>query len=53
MAFAFDLWAHADVVRHAHEILARLEAGTLPCDGAWPGEKVEPFRRWLESGVPE
>jgi hypothetical protein len=24
----------------------------MPCDGAWPAEKVEVFRRWTESGFP-
>jgi len=22
----------------------------MPCDGAWPQEKIEVFRRWTESG---
>jgi len=22
----------------------------MPCDGAWPDEKIEVFRRWTESG---
>ena len=52
MLFAFDLWAYDDVVRHAAEILRRLESGTMPCDGAWPKAKVETFRRWVESGTP-
>lgn len=50
MRFAFDLWSHDDVVEHADAILGRLESGTMPCDGAWPVEKVDLFRRWLESG---
>jgi truncated hemoglobin YjbI len=53
MAFAFDLWSYQDVTQHARAILRRLEAGTMPCDGAWPIEKLETFRRWLESGTPE
>jgi CDGSH-type Zn-finger protein/truncated hemoglobin YjbI len=52
MSFAFDLWSHDDVTGHAHEILDRLQAGTMPCDGAWAPEKIEVFRRWLESGTP-
>ncbi len=50
MAFAFDLWSQADVQAHAAEILGRLQNGTMPCDGAWPAEKVEVFRRWTETG---
>jgi CDGSH-type Zn-finger protein/truncated hemoglobin YjbI/ferredoxin len=52
MLFAFDLWAYDDVVRHAAEILRRVENGTMPCDGAWPTAKVETFRRWVEAGAP-
>jgi hypothetical protein len=36
MRFAFDLWSLDDVATHADAILDRLEAGTTPCDGAWP-----------------
>ena len=39
MRFAFDLWSHDDVSRNADAILARLRAGTMPCDGAWPPEQ--------------
>jgi len=53
MSFAFDLWAHADVAAHAPDILARLADGSMPCDGAWPPEKMIVFRRWVESGTPE
>jgi hypothetical protein len=34
MRFAFDLWSHEDVARHAEAIIERLQAGTMPCDGA-------------------
>ncbi len=53
MTFIFDLWAHDDVTKHAQAILGRLQDGTMPCDGAWPKERVEVFRRWVESGAPE
>jgi hypothetical protein len=51
MTFAFDLWSQADVQAHAAGILERLRNGTMPCDGAWPAEKIEVFRRWTESGL--
>jgi CDGSH-type Zn-finger protein/truncated hemoglobin YjbI len=51
MSFAFDLWSHDDVARHAQAILDRLQAGTMPCDGAWVPDRVDVFRRWLESGT--
>ena len=50
MAFAFDLWSQADVQTQAAGILERLQNGTMPCDGAWPPEKTEVFKRWTESG---
>ena len=52
MSFVFDLWQYDDVVKHAKSILQRLEQGTMPCDGAWPAERVEVFRRWVAGGVP-
>ncbi len=50
MTFAFDLWSPADVQAHAAGILERLVNGTMPCDGAWPQDKIEVFRRWTETG---
>ena len=50
MSFAFDLWEYADVSEHAAAILARLESGTMPCDGAWPDERVAVFRNWITTG---
>jgi hypothetical protein len=48
----FDLWAYDDVSDHATAILAKLERGSMPCDGAWPVDRVEVFRSWLEQGPP-
>lgn len=53
MRFVFDLWAYEDVRKHATEILKRLDNGTMPCDGAWPRERVDLFRRWVEGGLLE
>jgi hypothetical protein len=52
MQAAFDLWSHDDVSQHADAILARLRAGTMPCDGSWPRGQVDLFQRWAESGKP-
>ncbi len=51
MSFAFDLSSYDDVRQRATEILRRLQDGSMPCDGAWPGDRVEVFRRWTESGM--
>jgi truncated hemoglobin YjbI/CDGSH-type Zn-finger protein len=53
MRFAFDLWSHADVITHADAILSQVRAGSMPCDGAWPAEKVEVFARWIAGGTRE
>lgn len=46
----FDLSEYEDVRDNAEAIYARLDDGTMPCDGPWPGEKVEIFRRWIDQG---
>jgi hypothetical protein len=50
MSGKFDLWSHDDVAQNADKILNRLRAGNMPCDGAWPEDRVELFARWVESG---
>jgi hypothetical protein len=53
MQFAFDLWSHADVSKHAQAIFERLRNGSMPCDGAWPQERIDVFERWIAAGRPE
>lgn len=45
-----DLASYAEVAARADDILNRLEAGEMPCDGAWPAEKVDLLRRWIDQG---
>jgi hypothetical protein len=52
MEFAFDLWSHDDVSENADAILARLQEGTMPCDGAWSPAQVDIFESWVSSGKP-
>jgi hypothetical protein len=52
MTFAFDLWSHDDVAENSDAILARLRAGTMPCDGAWPEDRVALFGEWVSAGKP-
>ena len=49
----FDLWSYDDVSRHAEAILARLQEGTMPCDGAWPQAQTDLFQHWAENGKPQ
>ena len=51
MKFAFDLWSFDDVRQNAHEILERVEQGSMPCDGAWPQVMVAAFSRWVATGM--
>jgi hypothetical protein len=50
MSSHFDLWSYDDVVRNADKILERVRAGAMPCDGAWPEDRVELLARWVNSG---
>jgi hypothetical protein len=51
MEWAFDLWSYDEVKENAEAILERLEDGAMPCDDAWPADRVEVFRRWIQEGM--
>jgi hypothetical protein len=51
MERAFDLWSFDDVQAHASDILERVKNGSMPCDGAWPPERVQVFQRWVDSDM--
>ncbi len=53
MRFAFDLWSYPDVVTHADAILGQVRAGSMPCDSAWPAERIDVVARWIADGKPE
>jgi hypothetical protein len=46
----FDLWSYDDVSANADGILGAVRDGVMPCDGAWPKEKVDLLQQWVESG---
>jgi hypothetical protein len=50
MDYMFDLWDYEEVTSEADNILERVEEGTMPCDEAWPEERVQLFRGWIEGG---
>jgi hypothetical protein len=52
MRFAFDLGAYEDVKANAEEIHRRVADGSMPCDAAWPDERIALFRRWIDDGLP-
>ena len=45
-----DLSNYDDVRDRADAILGRLQAGTMPCDGAWPADQVALFAKWISDG---
>jgi hypothetical protein len=49
-AAGFDLSSYDDVSKRAERILARLNAGSMPCDGAWPPARIQLFSDWIGSG---
>lgn len=50
MRFAFDLREFVDVKTNAEAIFGRLSEGSMPCDGAWPAERIALFRQWMDDG---
>ena len=52
MSWAFDLASYDDVKENAEAIYERLTDGSMPCDGAWPEERIETFRAWIDAGCP-
>ncbi len=52
MSSAFNLWSYDDVSAHADRIVGALRSGKMPCDGAWPADRVEVFQRWIDAGKP-
>ncbi len=53
MLSAFDLWSYTDVKANAAAIAERVKDGSMPCDAAWPSERIELFERWVSQGAPE
>ena len=46
------LGSYEDVRANAEKILERVSDGSMPCDGAWPEDRVELFRSWVGAGCP-
>jgi Ferritin-like/Planctomycete cytochrome C len=50
--FGIDLHDYQSVRSHAADILDRVGTGEMPCDGAWPSDRVERFRAWMNQDFP-
>lgn len=49
--FGLDLSSYEEVKVQASQILERLLDGSMPCDGAWPAERVALFKLWMDEGM--
>ncbi|MFO1002900.1 MAG: ferritin-like domain-containing protein [Planctomycetaceae bacterium] len=50
MLFMFDLWKFEAVRDNADAIYSAVNSGGMPCDGAWPTDKIVQFKRWIDDG---
>jgi hypothetical protein len=50
MRWAFDLSKYDDVKQRAEAIYNQLSEGSMPCDAAWPADRVLLFRQWIDGG---
>lgn len=46
----FDLSDYDDVSSRASHIYERLKDESMPCDGPWPEEQIEKYKRWIDQG---
>ena len=49
--YGLDLSSYEEVKAQADAIYARLEDGSMPCDGSWPAEHIALFKQWMEQGM--
>ena len=49
--YGLDLSSYADVKAQAAEIYEALANGSMPCDEAWPGDRLDLFKQWMDEGM--
>jgi hypothetical protein len=49
--FGLDLSSYSDVKAQAQGILDELLNGSMPCDGAWPADRLALFKKWMDEGM--
>ena len=49
--YGLDLSSHSDVKTKAQAIYATLLDGSMPCDGAWPADRIALFKKWMDEGM--
>jgi hypothetical protein len=50
MNWALDLSDYDAVKENAQAIYDQVAAGSMPCDGAWPKDRVALFKQWMDEG---
>jgi hypothetical protein len=49
--FGLDLSSFEEVKASADAIYTTLADGSMPCDGAWPKDRIDLFKRWVDEGM--
>jgi hypothetical protein len=49
--YGLDLSSYSHVKTKAQSIYATLVDGSMPCDGAWPAERIALFKKWMDEGM--
>jgi hypothetical protein len=39
------------VPKNANDVYAALSAGDMPPDGAWPQDRIQTFKSWMDGGL--
>ena len=49
--YGLDLSSYSHVRTKAQSIYATLGDGRMPCDGAWPADRIALFKKWMDEGM--
>ena len=49
--YGLDLSSYSHVKLKAQSIYETLLTGSMPCDGAWPADRVGLFKKWMDEGM--
>ena len=49
--YGLDLSSYSHVKTKAQSIYATIVDGSMPCDGAWPADRIALFKKWMDEGM--
>jgi hypothetical protein len=49
--YGLDLSSYSHVKTKAQSIYATLVDGSMPCDGAWPADRIALLKKWMDEGM--